>query len=84
MKRSAPAAEEDRSLDKCREAETVRRAWLAEAFLTRTAPPWGAETFLAVAVAHGEHTEEYHRLYTTLTGGSDDPDWTANSTIAAR
>ncbi len=48
-------------------------------------PPKGAETFLALAVAHGEHTEEYHRLYTALTGGSDhDPDWTANSTIAAR
>ncbi len=39
----------------------VRRAWLAESFLTRTSPPKGAETFLALAVAHGEHTEESHQ-----------------------
>ena len=37
---------------------TVRRAWMSESFLTRTSPPKGAETFLAPAVAHGEHTED--------------------------
>ena len=53
-------------------AETVRRAWMAESFLTRTTPPKGAETFLAVAVAHGEHTEESHRLYADLTRQTDE------------
>jgi len=69
-------------------AETVRRAWLSEAFLTRTSPPKTAETFLAVAVAHGEHTEDYHRLYLKLAGGSQDPQddayWNASSKIEAR
>jgi len=65
----------------------VRQAWLSEAFLTRTAPPKGAETFLAVAVAHGEHTEDYHRLYLKLVRGSQDQDdayWNASSKIEAR
>ena len=68
-------------------ATTVRQAWLSEAFLTRTAPPKGAETFLAVAVAHGEHTEDYHRLYLKLVRGSQDQDdayWNASSKIEAR
>ncbi len=66
-------------------AETVRRSWIAGAFLTRTTPPKGAETFLAVAVAHGEHTEDYHRLFCSLTGASEDKQyWNASSTIAAR
>ncbi len=66
-------------------AETVRRSWIAGAFLTRTTPPKGAETFLAVAVAHGEHTEDYHRLFCSLTGTSEDKQyWNASSTIAAR
>ena len=50
----------------------VRRAWLAESFLTRTTPPKGAETFLAVAVAHGEHTETSHETYADLTRTADD------------
>ncbi len=68
-------------------ATTVRQAWLFEAFLTRTAPPKGAETFLAIAVAHGEHTEDYHRLYLKLVRGSQDQDdayWNASSKIEAR
>jgi len=66
-------------------AETVRRAWLSEAFLTRTSPPKGAETFLAVAVAHGEHTEDGHALYTRLTTGTDDTaPWETSGKIAAR
>ena len=65
-------------------AETVRRSWLAEAFLTRTSPPKGAETFLATAVAHGEHTEDHHRLYLTLTGGQEEQYWTASSKVTAR
>ncbi len=43
-------------------AEKVRRSWMSESFLTRTTPTKGTETFLALAVAHGEHTEKYHRL----------------------
>ncbi len=52
----------------------VRKAWLAESFLTRTSPPKGAETFLALAVAHGEHTEDGHRLYTDLTAKTSNGD----------
>jgi len=48
-------------------AEEVRRSWLADAFLTRTSPPKNAETFVALAVIHGERTEDYNSLYTTLT-----------------
>ncbi len=48
-------------------AEKVRRSWLADAFLTRTSPPKNAETFVALAVIHGERTEDYNSLYTTLT-----------------
>lgn len=50
-------------------AEKVRRSWIADAFLTRTAPPKNAETFVALAVVHGERTEDYNSLYTTLTKG---------------
>jgi len=53
-------------------ATTVRQAWLSEAFLNRTSPPKGADAFLCLAVIHGEHPQEYRRLYTTLTGTADD------------
>ena len=53
-------------------AETVRRAWLADTFLTRTTPPKGAETFLALAVVHGEHTETSHQTYANLTRLGDE------------
>jgi ParB family chromosome partitioning protein len=59
-------------------AEKVRRAWLAESFLTRINPPKGAETFLALAVAHGEHPEDAYRLHADLTAkGTDtsEDDW---------
>ena len=49
--------------------EKVRRAWLADAFLTRTSPPKNAEAFLALAVIHGEHTQEHNTLYTKLSHG---------------
>jgi len=48
-------------------AEKVRRSWIADAFLTRTTPPKNAETFVALAVIHGERSEDYNSLYTTLT-----------------
>ena len=53
-------------------AEKVRRAWIADAFLTRASPPKNAEAFLALAVVHGEHTQDYNRLYTALTNGQDE------------
>ena len=53
-------------------AETVRRGWLSESFLTRTNPPKGAETFLALAVAHGEHTEDSNQTYADLTRQGDE------------
>ncbi len=53
-------------------AETVRRAWMAESFLTRTTPPKGTETFLALAVAHGEHTEDSNQTYADLTRHGDE------------
>lgn len=53
-------------------ATVVRQSWMAESFLTRATAPKGAETFLATAVAHGEHTEDGHRLYLKLTGADDD------------
>ena len=53
-------------------AEKVRRAWITDAFLTRTSPPKNAEAFVARAVVHGEHTQDDNRLYTTLTNGQDD------------
>ena len=53
-------------------AETVRRAWLANAFLNRTTPPKGAETFLALAVVYGEHTETSHQTYANLTRLGDE------------
>ena len=72
-------------------AETVRRAWLAESFLTRTSPPKGAETFLALAVAHGEHPDDAYRLHADLSAkGAETPgdDWqrryNAKSNITAR
>ncbi len=65
-------------------AEKVRRSWMSESFLTRTTPPKGTETFLALAVAHGEHTEKYHRLGTRLTTDAEDgTPWDASSKIAA-
>ena len=39
--------------DRGRAVEKVRRAWLADAFMTRTSPPKNAEAFLALAVIHG-------------------------------
>ena len=48
-------------------AERVRRAWISESFLTRTTAPKGAETFLALAIAHGEHVEDGYRLHAELT-----------------
>jgi len=55
--------------DRGRAVEKVRRAWLADAFLTRTSPPKNAEAFLALAVIHGEHTQEHNTLYTKLSHG---------------
>ena len=46
--------------------------------------PKGGETFLARAVARGEHTQEYHRLYATLTGAAQGQPWDAPAKIAAR
>jgi ParB family chromosome partitioning protein len=73
-------------------AERVRRAWLSESFVTRTTTPKGAETFLALAVAHGEHVEDGYRLHAELTAktGETTPgdDWerryNAKSAITAR
>ncbi len=71
-------------------AETVRRAWLSDSFLTRTTPPKGAETFLALAVAHGEHTETSHETYANLTRQGDQDAasyqryWGVTSKIEAR
>jgi ParB family chromosome partitioning protein len=59
-------------------AEKVRRAWIADALLTRTSAPKDAEAFLARAVVHGEHTQDGNRLYTTLTTGRDDDDYSYN------
>ena len=50
-------------------AQKVRRSWIADAFATRTSPPKNAETFVALAVIHGERTEDYNSLYTTLSKG---------------
>jgi ParB family chromosome partitioning protein len=40
--------------DAWRSAEKVRRAWLQD-FLTRRTPPKGSATFVATALAHGDH-----------------------------
>ena len=72
-------------------AETVRRAWLAESFLTRTSPPKGAETFIALAVAHGEHPDDAYRLHADLsakgaetTGEDWERRYNAKSNLTAR
>lgn len=72
-------------------AERVRRAWLTDAFLPRTTPPKGAETFIALAVAHGEHPDDAYRLHADLSAkGEETPgeDWerryNARSTLIAR
>ena len=69
----------------------MRRAWLAESFLTRTSPPKGAETFIALAVAHGEHPDDAYRLHADLsTKGAETTgeDWerryNAKSNLTAR
>lgn len=63
-------------------AEKDRRSWLADAFLTRTSPPKNAETFVALAVIHGERTEDYNSLYTTLTKAQSG--YQATATLVSR
>ena len=66
-------------------ATTVRQSWLSHAFLNRTSPPKGADAFLSLAVIHGEHPQEYRRLYSTLTGTADDGQaWDVPAKIVAR
>ncbi len=66
-------------------ATTVRQSWLSQAFLNRTSPPKGADAFLSLAVIHGEHPQEYRRLYSTLTGTADDGQaWDVPAKIVAR
>ena len=61
-----------RPLDECREAETVRREWLA-GFVTRKTAPKGAEFLICEAVVTGHHTvsqamEHRHPMLFTLLG----------------
>jgi ParB family transcriptional regulator, chromosome partitioning protein len=68
------------ALDKCREAEVVRRDWLNQ-FLTRKTPPKDAARWIAVTLATGSHEvrramEDGHRLATQLLGLADtDTTW---------
>ena len=64
-------------LAKCREAETVRREWVAK-FLARKSPPKGAETLIAEAVLTGHHSlskamEHAHPMLFTLLGVKTTP-----------
>ena len=74
-------------LAKCREAETVRREWMA-GFLVRKTPPKGGEALICEAVVTGQHSlykamESNHPQLRSLLGvGADKGRWDSGGEVA--